>query len=78
MIKALAHRGDRPVIILGLENENWRRLTAGQPIHVNGEEVGVPNLEILIIGGQNLETLRAQIEPFMSAETRIHIEDDRH
>jgi hypothetical protein len=42
MIRAVLTQGNgRKMLILGIDDENVRRLTSGQPIHCKGETVGL-------------------------------------
>jgi hypothetical protein len=53
MIKALA--GD--MIIIGLSDENMKRLKEDQPIHFNLSELGLENREVLIFAGKDEESM---------------------
>lgn len=52
MIKASMQTGDSTVIVLGLTVENCSRLLKGQPIVINGPELGNPH-DILLVGGKD-------------------------
>lgn len=44
----------RLVLLLGLSEENVRRMRAGSPVHVDGKDMGV-DAEIVIFGGRGDE-----------------------
>lgn len=49
MIKATTQRLDgAPVLIMGLSNENLRRLREGQPVAFPAESIGLPPMDIVI------------------------------
>jgi hypothetical protein len=50
-------------IVLGLSEENWRRLRAGQPIPVRLRELHptLPDLTVLLLGGDTEESLTADL-----------------
>lgn len=64
MIKALSN-GDDPVLILGLSDENWRRLRAGRPIALKLDDLrpGARTGTVVLLGGPDeaslIEDLRA-------------------
>jgi hypothetical protein len=52
MIKAVGTTPDgKPVLLLGLSGENLTRLMADQPIKFNIGQLGLPDIEVLIVGG---------------------------
>jgi hypothetical protein len=61
MIKALSEPGPdgQRTLILGLSDENWRRLRGGQPIPVALGDLhpSLPNLTVLITGGATEQAL---------------------
>lgn len=62
------NRDGKPLFILGIEPENVRRLTAGQPIEVNLSTLDGPDVEVVILyaddtASAELEKLRAKIGP---------------
>jgi hypothetical protein len=69
VIKALsAPRDDgRRSLILGLSDENWRRMRAGEPIAVRLQDLDpdLPPMTVLLIGGateeEMYEDLRARV-----------------
>ena len=63
MIKATGRTGDGDVLLLlGLSRLNTERLLAGQPIRVHGTDVGLPGLQVVIIGGETEGTMRTEME----------------
>jgi hypothetical protein len=53
MLKAVMTKGDgTKLILLGLEEQNIQRLKEGQPIHVEGEDIGFPGIQIGIMYGE--------------------------
>ena len=75
MIKArCTGAGGRKTLLLGIDGENWKRLRDGKPIHINGEEVGMPDMDVLIIGATTMKSLVNQIQPFVGPETVVHNE----
>lgn len=52
MIKARARFKGRDTIIIGLSRESCDRLLAGQPIRFDGEELLIPGLTFLVLGGE--------------------------
>lgn len=63
MIKAIlrdAHGA--PVILLDLSGENCARLMADEPIKVNLAELGLPALQIALVGGRTEAHITAQLE----------------
>jgi hypothetical protein len=53
MVKAL--KGN--MIILGLSDENINRLKADQPIKFNLQELGLPDLDVLIFTAKDEQTM---------------------
>jgi hypothetical protein len=65
MIKAAGRTGDgRPLLILGLTEENVTRLTGGEPVRVPAAHLralGLPPVEIAITYGPDEESIAAEI-----------------
>ena len=57
---AVADDGTR-TILLGLTPANVRRLRAGEPIRVDGDELGEPGLRIIVVFGQTERAITADI-----------------
>jgi hypothetical protein len=66
----------RMLIGLGLSRENINRLTAGQPIIVRGETLGVPHMDITIMFGETEALLAQEIKTagLIGPDTIIHTE----
>lgn len=65
VIAAGPTKDGRQVLILGLEEENVKRLLAGQPISKNLMEEGVPGLEgwdIAILGPEDTVQFMAEVQ----------------
>lgn len=52
MIKAVATLGGQPALIVGLSGENVTRLMAGEPIPVLTAPLGLPPMQVVIMGGR--------------------------
>ncbi|PZG20631.1 hypothetical protein [Nonomuraea aridisoli] len=63
MIKArgIARDGQRPLALFGLSGENVTRLMAGEPISVNLADIGLPDIQIVIVGGRTEQALAEQL-----------------
>ena len=72
MIKA---RGGK-IVLFGLSRANTERLLADMPIRFAGEEVGLPGLVFVIIGGETEKAMRAQLQA-IGAVTEDTVNDDR-
>ena len=73
MIKAkCTGPGGRKTLLLGIEEKNWKRLKQGKPIHVNGEEVGLNGVDVLLIGAPTIKELIEQVQPFIDDQTVVH------
>lgn len=64
MLKARGATTDgRPLLLLGLSGENMTRLMADEPIRLELAELGLPSIQVVIIGGRTeramLDQLRA-------------------
>ena len=71
MIKATGGQGDNKVVILGLSEENCRRMRQDKPIHVFGAEIGIP-FDIVIFWGETEAHLAQQMQPFVRKDTIVH------
>jgi hypothetical protein len=76
MIRAKATAPDGShVIVLGLSQENIKRLTAGQPIRVTGESISTPEIaSILIFAGGTEQGMEAMLREhgLVTDETIVH------
>lgn len=76
MIKALGATkpdGSR-TLVLGLSNENWRRLSAHHPIPVRLQDLDptLPPMTILIVGGPTEEQIYAELLDAGAVVRQIH------
>ena len=58
-------RGTRKCLILGLDAENVRRLTGGQPVVVECGDVNLPPLQVQLIYGETPAALLELLKPMM-------------
>lgn len=76
MIKAVgADRRNRPILILGLSGENVTRMVAGEPLHLDTADVGLPQILVRIVYGGTEEDLLAQFEAsgLITSDTVRHL-----
>lgn len=58
MIKASGRSGDgTPLLLLGLSGENMARLMAGEPIRVDTAAMGLPKMDVIIVGGRTEDSI---------------------
>lgn len=70
MIRALAtSKHGSKVLLLGLSEMNVRKLKQGLPIHVLGEEVGLPGISVVIMYGETEDSMREQLDSLIGPET---------
>ncbi len=50
------------MLILGLSDENLRRLKNDEPIKFNMVEVGFPDIDVLIFNGKDEQTMRQMVK----------------
>lgn len=62
----------KKALILGIDDENVRRLKADQPIQIKGAELGLDH-DIMIIHGRTRATLVAMLKPMTTGDTKYHI-----
>jgi hypothetical protein len=60
MIKVKLSGGGQPVVLLGLEAENVKRLKEGKPILIKGAEIQIP-FDILIVYGSTVEVITKEL-----------------
>ena len=65
-------RSGETLIGLGLSHENLERLKKGQPISVEGKDIGLDGQNILIFSGSNEEAMAAELAPWITADTKLH------
>jgi hypothetical protein len=61
MIRAKGRSKDRNVMIVGLSDENLKRLQEGQPILTEMDDVGFPQLDLVIMHGKTEDDLREDL-----------------
>ena len=59
------------IVLLGITDGNIQRLREGRPIHIHGEEMNLPGVEIWIITGRDEATLGKQLAPLIGPETIV-------
>lgn len=57
MIKAAKHGPDGSTILIGLSRMNTVKLLEGKPIKFDGRKLGLPNITVLIVGGETEEAI---------------------
>ena len=73
MIKATAGN----LVLLGLSNENVKRLKEGKPIHIYGAELGIER-DIVIVWGKTEKEILKSLKPMISAQTIVRDSDEIH
>jgi hypothetical protein len=53
--------GGKPLLLLGLSVENAARLLAGQPIGFDTAALGLPPMQVVIVGGQTEDAIAAEL-----------------
>jgi hypothetical protein len=71
MVKFTAKYGDRTLIGFGISDANVAKLREGKPIHIHGEEVGVPNQDFLILWGETEESMREELAALIGEHTEV-------
>lgn len=63
MLKAVFRAGPdgRKVILLGVDRENIRRLTGGEPIKVDLTELGAGDGDVIVVYGETLQSLAGEL-----------------
>lgn len=63
MIKATGRTADgMPLLVLGLSGENVTRLMADEPIRLNLADLGLPPMEVLIVGGRTEDSIITDLQ----------------
>ena len=52
---------ERKVVGIGISRHNWELLLLGRPIHFAGEEVGADGIDVVIVGGEDEETIAREL-----------------
>lgn len=72
MVKFKAEgKGGRPLYGLGLTEENVKRLVAGNPIHIHGEQMGFGAQDLMIFFGKDEEAIKKDLSEFIGTETEV-------
>lgn len=58
-------------ILLGLSDENLRRLKLGQPIKFNLKEVGLQDMDVVIFNGKDESTMIDMVKDKIGPDTII-------
>lgn len=61
MIKGVGRSDGKPLLVIGLSAENCFRLQEGKPIKFNAGELGLPDIDVLIVGGLTEDAIAAQL-----------------
>lgn len=80
MIRFSGTKKDRKFIGLGLTRENVDKLTAGQPIVVDGASVGVSGIDVLVLFGETPDDVIRILDKSgaIGSSTTIHHEGTVH
>ena len=73
MIKFMANGQDKNILGLAITEENVKRLKEGQPIIINGQEVGIDGLDILLMYGKDTRTIRHKLKDFIGEDTELRV-----
>ena len=65
MIRASGTANGRPLMVLGLSDENMQRIRNGQPIEFDAAELGI-DCRVLIVGGKTEDGIRGQLGEWFS------------
>lgn len=76
MVKFTVSGSGGIVIGLGLEDENVRRMQAGQPIRVKLSDLGFTgaagSIQIMIFTGKDAAAIHAMLAPMIGPDTVVH------
>lgn len=71
MIKARLHsKGKKPILLLGLTRKDMNRLLESVPTEIDLKTLGFKGGEVIIVGGETEEDIRADIAPLITPETK--------
>ena len=70
------HVNGRSFILLGLSDENWRRLRYDEPISVSGDELGFVG-DIVLIGGPSEDAMAATLRKYGLVDRNTVVRDER-
>jgi len=73
---AVGKKDDKPhhLVVLGLSYANLARLKKGEPISLDGGEVGLPGVDVLIFAGETEQTMARDVAEFIGPETETKID----
>jgi len=60
----------RPILFIGLEEENIKRMKDGKPVHIHCDDQGVA-LDIVLLAGKDVETLKESMGELIGPETSV-------
>lgn len=66
MIKGRITINDSPAMVLGLTGENVARLAAGEPIAFEGQELGFPDIRVVVIYGQDNDAIITELSKYFN------------
>lgn len=59
-------------VILGLSYKNLRRLRAGEPISFEGDILGLPGFDFLILAGEDEQAMQREFAELVGPTTVVH------
>ena len=70
MIKASAKTVDgKTLLIFGLSRRNTEELLKGRPIAIDGADLGVPSILVLIMGGETEDAMEKELSKHIDTQT---------
>lgn len=63
-------------LIIGLSDENMKRLSQNQPIKFDGADVGFPGIEVFIFNGKDEQTMRTMMKDAIHPTETIIIDSN--
>lgn len=77
MITGTGTYGEDKLLVIGLTRDNAERLLKGQPIRVDGAKVGIPGVQVLILGGETEEGIALDLAGIGAVGPHTEIHDRR-
>lgn len=68
--------GGKTLLGLGLSKENVEMLKKGNPIHVNLNEMGIKDVDMLIFYGETEEDMQRDLAEFIGPDTKQNLTHD--
>ena len=62
------------IVMIGLSHVNLKRLKEGKPIKFPGEDVGVPDTEVVIFAGKDEMTMQQELADLIGPRTVTNID----